>query len=40
LLIGNESYANEMGRLSNPRNDVALLEQTLKGLGLDAVTLS
>jgi uncharacterized caspase-like protein len=33
LLIGNEAYATEIGRLANPHNDVALLERTLKGLG-------
>jgi hypothetical protein len=32
LLIGNEAYATEIGRLANPHNDVALLEQALKGL--------
>ena len=37
LLIGNESYASEIGRLSNPHNDVALLEQALKGLGFEVV---
>src|ERR1700739_4108649 len=35
LLIGNEAYASDIGRLANPHNDVALLEQTLKGLGFD-----
>jgi uncharacterized caspase-like protein len=39
LLIGNEAYANEIGRLTNPHNDVALLEQALKGLGFDVVTV-
>jgi uncharacterized caspase-like protein len=38
LLIGNKAYASEIGRLANPHNDVALLEQTLKGLGFDVVT--
>jgi formylglycine-generating enzyme required for sulfatase activity len=38
LLIGNEAYGGEIGRLSNPHNDVALLEQALKGLGFDVVT--
>jgi uncharacterized caspase-like protein len=37
LLIGNEAYASEMGRLANPHNDVALLQQALKGLGFDVV---
>jgi formylglycine-generating enzyme required for sulfatase activity/uncharacterized caspase-like protein len=35
LLIGNEGYSSEIGRLANPHNDVALLEQALKGLGFD-----
>jgi uncharacterized caspase-like protein len=39
LLIGNEAYASEIGRLANPHNDVALLEQTLKGLGFEVVTV-
>jgi uncharacterized caspase-like protein len=37
MLIGNETYAGEIGRLANPHNDVALLEQTLKGLGFEVV---
>lgn len=39
LLIGNEAYASEIGRLANPHNDVALLEQALKGLGFGVVTV-
>jgi hypothetical protein len=39
LLIGNETYASEIGRLANPHNDVALLEQALKGLGFEVVTV-
>jgi uncharacterized caspase-like protein len=39
LLIGNEAYGSEIGRLANPRNDVALLEQALKGVGFDVVTV-
>src|SRR5262249_46515011 len=35
LLIGNEAYTNEVGRLANPHNDVALLEKSLKGLGFE-----
>ena len=35
LLIGNQSYESEIGRLANPHNDVALLEKSLKGLGFD-----
>jgi hypothetical protein len=38
LLIGNEGYAREIGRLANPHNDVAVLEQALKGLGFEVVT--
>lgn len=37
LLIGNESYSAEIGRLSNPHNDVALLEKALKRLGFEVV---
>jgi hypothetical protein len=39
LLIGNEGYPSEIGRLANPHNDVALLEQTLKGLGFEVVSV-
>jgi len=39
LLIGNEGYASEIGRLSTPHNDVALLERTLKDLGFEVVTV-
>ena len=35
LLIGNEAYESAIGRLGNPHNDVALLEQALKGLGFE-----
>jgi uncharacterized caspase-like protein len=35
LLIGNQSYTTEIGRLSNPHNDIALLESVLKRLGFD-----
>jgi uncharacterized caspase-like protein len=37
LLIGNETYTGEIGRLANPHSDVALLEQALKGLGFEVV---
>jgi len=30
LLIGNQSYSTEVGRLGNPSNDVALLKGVLK----------
>src|SRR5262245_42075796 len=39
LLIGNEAYSSGIGQLTNPHNDVALLEQTLKGLGFEVVTV-
>src|SRR5436190_3006405 len=39
LLIGNQSYSSEIGRLANPHNDIALLEQTLKGLGFEVTTV-
>lgn len=38
LLIGNQSYTSEIGRLANPHNDIALLEKALKGLQFE-VTL-
>ena len=34
LLIGNQSYGTEIGRLANPHNDLSLLEKSLKDLGL------
>jgi uncharacterized caspase-like protein len=37
LLIGNETYSGEIGRLTNPHNDVSLLEQAFKGLGFEVV---
>jgi formylglycine-generating enzyme required for sulfatase activity len=39
LLIGNEAYGSEIGRLSNPHNDVGLLEQALNGLGFEVATV-
>ena len=39
LLIGNETYATEIGRLTNPHNDINLLEGVLKGLGFDVMTI-
>jgi TPR repeat protein len=39
LLIGNQAYTKEIGRLANPHNDVALLERALKGLGFDVVVV-
>jgi formylglycine-generating enzyme required for sulfatase activity len=35
LLIGNQSYSSEIGRLANPHNDIALLEKALKGLNFE-----
>src|SRR5262245_15513348 len=40
LLIGNQSYTTEIGRLSNPHNDIALLEGVLKRLGFEVTTVS
>src|SRR5262245_38078020 len=39
LLIGNQAYGNEIGRLTNPHNDVALLGKALKGLGFEVTTV-
>jgi hypothetical protein len=39
LLIGNQGYAPEVGRLANPHNDIALLEEALKGIGFDVATV-
>ena len=39
LLIGNQGYDSEIGRLANPHNDVALLEKTLKVLGFEVRTV-
>jgi formylglycine-generating enzyme required for sulfatase activity len=39
LLIGNEAYGNEIGRLATPLKDVALLQQALNGLGFEVVTV-
>src|SRR5262245_59495856 len=39
LLIGNQSYSAEIGRLANPHNDVALLERSVKGLGFEVLTV-
>jgi len=40
LLVGNASYSNGLTQLSNPPNDVKLLENTLKGLNFNVVTIS
>jgi uncharacterized caspase-like protein len=39
LLIGNQQYGPEFGLLSNPHNDVSLLEKTMKSLGFEVVTV-
>jgi invasion protein IalB len=39
LLIGNQSYSGEVGRLANPHNDVALLDKTLKSLRFEVTTV-
>src|SRR5689334_14286063 len=39
LLIGNQGYGGEIGRLTNPHNDVGLLEKALKGLGFEVITV-
>lgn len=39
LLIGNQGYSAEIGRLANPHNDIALLEKTLKGLQFEVTTV-
>jgi formylglycine-generating enzyme required for sulfatase activity len=37
LLIGNQAYSREVGRLANPHNDVALLDKTLRSLGFEVL---
>src|SRR5262245_44142904 len=39
LLIGNQAYGNEIGHLTNPHNDIAMLETALKGLGFEVTTV-
>ena len=39
LLIGNQSYTSEIGRLANPHNDIALLEKALKGLQFEVTSV-
>jgi len=39
LLIGNQNYTSEIGRLTNPHNDIALLESALKRLGFEVTTV-
>ena len=38
LVIGNASY--KIGALANPRNDAALMAETLRGVGFEVTTLS
>jgi len=38
LLIGNQGYTSEIGRLANPHNDIALLEKALKDLRFEVTT--
>src|SRR5262249_48325916 len=37
LLIGNQNYKGQIGRLANPLNDIALLETALKALGFEVL---
>jgi formylglycine-generating enzyme required for sulfatase activity len=39
LLIGNQSYSSEIGKLANPHNDIALLEKALKGLQFEVTSV-
>ncbi len=39
LLIGNQGHSTEIGRLTNPHNDIALMEKALKGLKFDVTTV-
>jgi hypothetical protein len=39
LLIGNQGYGSEIGRLANPHNYVALLEKTLKAFAFEVRTV-
>jgi formylglycine-generating enzyme required for sulfatase activity len=40
LLIGNQNYASKVGPLKNPRQDVALIEASLKKLGFQVTVLN
>ena len=40
LLIGNQNYATKVGPLKNPRQDVALIEASLKRLGFQVTVLN
>ena len=39
MLVGNQGYTGEIGRLANPHNDVALLEQSLTRIGFEVATV-
>lgn len=39
LLIGNQGYTSEIGRLANPHNDIALLEKPLKALQFEVTSI-
>ena len=39
LLIGNQGYGGDVGRLANPHNDMGLLEKALSDLGLEVTTV-
>ncbi|MGO9545295.1 MAG: caspase family protein [Rhodomicrobium sp.] len=40
LLIGNQSYAEKVGALKNPRDDVALVRASLEKLGFKVTVLT
>jgi uncharacterized protein YbbC (DUF1343 family) len=40
LLVGNQGYSDEIGRLDNPHNDIARLESALKSLKFDVRTVA
>ena len=40
LVIGNADYGVDMGRLANPVNDAALMEQSLKAAGFEVIAIN
>src|SRR5262249_55109456 len=40
LLVGNQAYDAEIGRLNNPLNDVALLHHALKQIGFEVTVVT
>jgi formylglycine-generating enzyme required for sulfatase activity len=40
LLVGNQGYSDEIGKLDNPHNDIARLEKALKSLTFDVRTVA